>query len=315
MARILTVAIEYELFSIINAEKNSFEKLKETTKISERPLKAILIAIEAMELITRDEEGKYRNSPLAENFLVKEKPTYFGDMILMQGTRVYELWTKLEQAVETNKPIKNVFKSFMKNRHIADRFTAAMHNSAIAPARVLSNIFDFSKYKHLLDIGGGSGAYSIELLKKYPNLTATLLENKVVCQIANEYVKRFSLSDRMSIVSGDVLTDNLPEDFDLALLSQVLHAHGIKECKEIIAKTFKALPLNGAIIINEFFLNDKKSGPLYPAIFSVLMLLESNNGSCYSIKEVSSWLTEAGFKVIDSGNLYGPHSYLTAKKL
>ncbi len=314
MARILTVAIKLDLFSHIDSGANTFQDIRRLTEIPERPLNAMLTALLGMDLIIRQEDH-YHNQPISDAFLVKGKPAFFGDMILMQGTRIYNLFTKLEKSVQTDKPPMDIGKSVKKSPALADTFTSAMHNNAIGPARALAAKVDFGEFNHLLDVGGGSGAYSIILANHFPKLFATIFEFETVGNVAKRYVDSHELQGRVSIISGDILLhDTFPSGFDVALLSQVLHQYGPEDSKLILKNIYDVLPSGGMLVINEFFLNDDKTGPLFASLFSVLMVLESEKGTSYSKPEVTTWLSEVGFYKVKGDNLLGPHSYLTARK-
>jgi 3-hydroxy-5-methyl-1-naphthoate 3-O-methyltransferase len=273
----------------------------------------MLTAMVAMDLI-ETEKDRYTNSPLAETFLVRGKPTFFGDMILMQGTRLYNMWGKLDEAVKNNVPPKDVFDNLQQDNEVAKAFVSAMHNNSIGPAKALAEKIDFSKYNQLLDVGGGSGSYPIILAGQFQNLKAIIFDYKAVCEIAEQFIQSSGLQQRISTTSGDVLFDDLPRGCDVALLAQVIHSYSPDDCKRILKKIYDALTSNGLLIINEFFLADDKQGPLFPALFSVNMLIESQKGKCYSKAEVTSWLEEIGFEGAQSGDLVGPVGFLTARK-
>ena len=313
MTRVLTVAVESDLFTHISSGVNTFELLQTTTGIPQRPLKALLTAAQAMEFITSD-GAQYQNSAIADHFLVKGRPSYFGNMILMMGTRIYNLWSKLEKAVETDLPQIDVMASIRENPELAEEFTAAMHNNAIGPAKMLCKEIDFTRFSYLLDVGGGSGAYPIVVVREFPHMQATIFDAEAVCNVAKKFVAAAQLSEKISIVAGDVFSDTLPSGSDMVLLSQVLHTYGKADIKKIFGRIFDVLPTGGVLIINEFFLNSDKSGPLFSALFSVLMLLESAEGTTYSKDEITSLLHDVGFTEVSGGDLAGPHSYLIAQK-
>jgi len=309
----LAISVKLELFTLIASKCNTIAELQRKTGIERRPLRAILTALVAMGLIVEN-DGIYENEPLSQKFLIKDSQAYFGDMILMQGERLYELWAHLEAAVRNNLPPVELFDSIRSEDEAASSFTAAMHNNALGPARALSGIVDFSHYSKLMDIGGGSGAYPIVLAEKFSNLRAVILDYESVCKTAEKYIEHAHLSERIDTRPGDVLVGYFPEDCDVALISQLIHSYDKSSCLSILEKAFAALSDGGLIIIIDFFLNDDKTGPLFPALFSINMLIESDNGMCYSTLEVENWLKEVGFKPMESGALGGPVKYILARK-
>lgn len=312
-SKTITSSVELELFTHITNGNNTIQLLQESTGIEERPLSSLLTALIAMKLITIN-NGSYNNEPISNAFLVKNKPGYFGDMILMQGTRLYKLWDHLTEAIEKNNAAKEIFDDIQEDEETKSSFIAAMHNNAIGPANALGNIIDFSEFSSLLDVGGGSGAYPIILSRKFENIKSIIFDYESVCNTADKYIKNEKLEDRIKTVAGDVLLDDLPAGNDVILISQVIHSYCDDNCRKIFKKCYDSLPNNGLLIINEFFLDDDKQGPLFPALFGINMLIESSEGKSYSKNEIMSILKEIGFNSIDKGVLAGPVGYITARK-
>ena len=189
-----------------------------------------------------------------------------------------------------------------------------MISEGIDTAKEMAGKIDLSGRKKLLDIGGGSGAYSITLTQKYPDLHAVIYELPNVAKVAEGYIKE-AHANRVKTMDGDFHTDDLPAGYDTALISQILHSYSPETCRTIIAKAYNTLSDGGLLIINEFLLDDDKAGPEYAALFSLNMLLESRGkGSSYTFAEISNWLTEAGFKNIEKVSLAGPHVAIAAEK-
>jgi hypothetical protein len=92
----------------------------------------------------------------------------------------------------------------------------------------------------------------------------------------------------------------------VAWLSQILHSNSLEECQKLIEKTMQALEPGGLILVHDFFLNDSLDGPLFPALFSMNMLL-NNHGRSYSEKEVSALMQQAGARDIQRLQFKGPN--------
>src|SRR5690606_978768 len=86
-------------------------------------------------------------------------------------------------------------------------FWEAMHSLSILTARDLARTIDLGSRRRLLDIGGGSGAYDIELCRRFPNLSGTVYELPHVATIAAEKIKEAGLSDRIETLDGDFFAD------------------------------------------------------------------------------------------------------------
>lgn len=313
ISKTLSVATELEIFTKISQGLTTVDKIAKNLNIHPRPIEMLLNACTALELLQKKGE-QYINNPLANEFLIKEKPSYFGDMIVWYGNELYKSWSGLKESILKNKPqVEHEKRLFVKNPVIAKAMTRAMHNNAIGPAIALSHKFDFSKYKKLLDLGGGSGAYSIVITKKFPNLTAIVQDLATVCEVAKSYVKNAGLEEQISTIEGDFMEIDLPQ-VDVVLLGQLLHSYSNEESKVILQKAYNCLLPGGKGIVVDFVLNDEKTGPLFPTLFSLNMLLRSDQGQSYSEKEFYSWLSEIGFVKIKTIELTGPVKAIIGEK-
>jgi hypothetical protein len=159
----------------------------------------------------------------------------------------------------------------------------------------------------MLDIGGGSGVYPIEVVKAYPNMSADILDLEPVCKVANEYIKKSNLQDRIHTRVLDFSKDQLPKDYDVALLSHIIHFFAKEKVLSLLRKIYDSLSSeNGVVIISEWLLNDERTGPIPSALMSLTMVVDMPEGRNYSYNEVSKMLVDVGFKNIERRPLAGP---------
>jgi 3-hydroxy-5-methyl-1-naphthoate 3-O-methyltransferase len=273
------------------------QELAHAVGMHERPAEMLLTGCAALGLLHK-EGDRYHNSPLAEEFLVRGKPYYFGGWVQMLDMRLYPSWGKLIEALRTNRPTTwdpEMQHSLFESEEPATLalFWEAMHSLSMFTARIFGEAVDFTPFHHLLDLGGGSGAYAIELCRRYPHLRATVYDLPVVANIAADKVAQARLADRNQIVSGDFFADEqLPTEHDVMLLSKVLHDWSGAKSRALLCKCYQALPSGGAVIIDELLVNDEKTGPAPAALMSLNMLIEAE-GRNYTAAEYAAWLTEA----------------------
>jgi ubiquinone/menaquinone biosynthesis C-methylase UbiE len=173
-------------------------------------------------------------------------------------------------------------------------FTEAMHSFSIQSGKAVAEAFDFSPYKELLDVGGGSGAYCIEAARRHPHLRAKVFDIPAALEIGREKIAEAGLSDRIETHSGDFFNQELPKGSDVILLSMILHDWTPEKNRAILRKCFDALPPAGALIVSELMMDDDKGGPVPAALMSLNMLIETE-GRNYTWSEYTSWLKEIGF--------------------
>ena len=297
----LAAAHEFDLFSGLSGTAGTtIEGLAEQLKIEQRPAEMLLTGCAALGLLVKS-DGRYLNSPLAEQFLVRGKPDYFGGWVQMLDQRLYPGWGKLTEAIRTNRPTTwdpdrqdSLFAG--EDPQLLSVFWEAMHALSTFTARALGAAVDLGRHRRLLDVGGGSGAFDIELCRRYPNMTATVYDLPPVAPIAAGKVEEAGLSQRIATVAGDFFADpGLPAGHDTILLSMILHDWAEDRCRAILQKCWAALPSGGHVIIAELLVNDERTGPAPAALMSLNMLIETE-GRNYTPTEYTRWLHDAGFQ-------------------
>jgi SAM-dependent methyltransferase len=178
----------------------------------------------------------------------------------------------------------------------------------------LAKVFDFSKYRSLIDIGGGSGVYAIQAVQANPQLSALVADLVAVCQVADEYIRRFKLQDRIKTQAIDFFKEDIPARYDVALLSHILHDWSEEKDIGLLKNIYKNLNRGGAVIISEWLLDNEKTGPAFPALMSMNMIIETEGGRNYSFAEISRMLASAGFSNIEKQVLVGPVSIVIGYK-
>ncbi|MEV0396826.1 methyltransferase [Polymorphospora rubra] len=294
-------AVELDLFTrLADGRTVTVQELADELGIAERPADLLLTACASLDLLERSGDG-YRNTELAEEFLVVGRPYYFGGQVRYCNERTYLPWHRVDQALRDNKPVtwdpqaqESLFTT--ADPVMLELFWEAMYSTSRFTARALATAYDFSPYQALLDVGGGSGAFPIELCGRHPKLRATILDLPHVCTLADAQVADARLSDNITTVAGDFLTDApLPPGHDVILLSMILHDWDEATNLTILGRCFDALPSGGAVVICELLLNDDRTGPADAALMGMNMLVETEGGRNYSGAEYRDWLARSGF--------------------
>ncbi len=182
-----------------------------------------------------------------------------------------------------------------------------LFTTAMGTATTLTAPLKPSGKEHLLDLGGGPGTYAIHFCKNNAELEACVFDRPTTRPFAEKIIKQFDMVSRVSFQDGDFLTDDIQGSYDAAWLSHILHGEGPQNCRNIIRKTVAALEPGGVILIHDFILNNAMDGPLFPALFSLNMLLGTEDGQAYSEKQLTEMLLEAGVKQIERLPYQGPN--------
>jgi len=303
LSMILFTAVEFEVFSILGKRGLAAEKIASVCKLPPRSLQRLLNGATSLGLI-QFKNGKYFNSPISIKYLVRGKPEYLGDLMKAYNQMLYNKWGRLEEVIRKDKfqpvfgPTGDTIDNISIDPEIARRAMMAQHNYSVKPAEEFALNFDFSKYNLLLDLGGGSGILSIMAAEKNRKLKAMVFDFPPVCKIAKEIISKHGLSGRVKTHPGNILKDNFPRGADVILISGVLDGYREENCRKIIRKAYDYLPAGGAIILKESIINDNRVDPLFPVLFSLALLIETEGGDARSRGEMTQWLKNTGFKRI-----------------
>jgi hypothetical protein len=161
-------------------------------------------------------------------------------------------------------------------------------------------------------VGGGSAAHSIGAVREWPNLSAVVFDQAVVCELAAEFAERYGLSERISTHPGDFFADPFPAA-DLHFYGMIFHDWRPEQCQQFARKSFDSLPVRGRIIVHEMLFNDDLTGPFPVAAFNVTMLA-AMPGQQYSGRQITQMLQEAGFANIEVKPTFGYWSIVTGMK-
>jgi 2-polyprenyl-3-methyl-5-hydroxy-6-metoxy-1,4-benzoquinol methylase len=308
----LASALELDLFSKLTRGKGaSAQEVATALGIEARPAEMLLTGCASLDLLEKRKD-RYRNTPMAEEFLVRGKPYFFGGFVEMLDRRLYAGWGKLTEALRTNRPTTwdpKVQKSLFDGLDpiMLEHFWEAMHSISTSTAAVLAKVVDFRRFRKLLDVGGGSGAFDIELCRQHRHLRATVYDLPQVVEIAAQKIAEAKLSARVGTSGGDFFRDAVyPSGHDVILLSMIMHDWSEEDDRAILKKCFRALPSGGAVLISELLVNDDKTGPPPGALMSLNMLIETSGGRNYTASEYSEWLADIGFHKIRRKALVAP---------
>jgi SAM-dependent methyltransferase len=296
-----SAALELELFTkLAGGRAMTADEFAAESNLHARPARLLLAACASLGLLDKSGD-RYQNSALAEEYLVIGRPQYFGGFVRFCDRKLYSSWHHIMDALRTNRPVTwdpdSQDSAYSADDDVVmETFWEAMHSLAGATAGALAEAYNFGQHRRLLDVGGGSGGFPIELCQRIPGLTAAVYELPHVCPIAAEMVKQAGLHDRIEIVPGDFQADPaLPAGYDVILLSSVLHNYDEAANRRLLDKVFAALLPGGALLVCELLLNDERTGPRTAALMGMTMLAGLPGGENYAESEYRCWLDEAGF--------------------
>ena len=188
-----------------------------------------------------------------------------------------------------------------------------MQRNAKDRAPLVVKALGTSGVRRILDLGGGSGAYSIAFAKASPDVRCEILDLPEVVLLTTEYVSRAGVSAQVSLRAGDMLRDDFGSGYDVIMLNAICHMFSEEQNLDIFRRARRALAPNGRLVVQDFILNPDKTGPQHAALFSLNMLVGTEAGASYSEVEYTSWMEAAGFTETRLIKLPGPSNLIVAK--
>ena len=312
-SRIVLSAIELDLFSAIATlqDKATAREIAQCTGCEARGIEVLLNALAALNLLSKA-AGVYANAPLAKRYLVSGAPDD-ARQSLRHNLNLWTTWSALTERVKTGRS-----SAWQEMGSRGDDWTvpfiAAMHRNAASRAPLVVEAVGTEGVRRLLDVGGGSGAYSIAFAQHSAALTADVFDLASVVSIAGSHIAAAGLSDRVRTRIGDLREDEFGSDYDLVLLSAICHMLGSDENQGLLRRAFKALAPGGRVAIQDHVMQEDGTAPRAGALFAVNMLAGTPNGSTFSKQQYEQWLLAAGFKTVEHVPLPGPNDLVIGHK-
>jgi SAM-dependent methyltransferase len=292
----LHAGVKLDIFSALSERSQPAAGLAKSSGIDERGLEMLLNALTAMQLLEKHGVN-YTATPFAAEFLDSSAPHYLG-YIILHHHHLVESWSRLDEAVRAGGPVRDRV-SHEPTEAERESFLLGMFNLAMLIAPKVASQVDLSGCRRLLDLGGGPGTYAIHFCQHNPQLRATIYDLPTTQPFAEQTLKLFDMNHRIDFHHGDFIHGELPQGFDAAWLSHVLHGEGPQGCSQLLANAVAALEPDGILLIHEFILDESRAAPLFPALFSLNMLLGTPQGQAYSEPELASLMRQAGLSQIE----------------
>ncbi len=291
---VLLAAVELNVFdALARAGEATAEALATVGGLDPRGLRLLLDACAALGLVEKSGDV-YRNGAEARCFLVPGAP---GDLsgALRYNRDVYPAWGKLPELVRSGKPVEAPALHLGDDAERTRRFVLSMHGRALGMGRAVVPLVDLGRRQRLLDIGGGSGAYSMLLAEAHAGLQATVLDLPGIVAVSRELIAARGLRDRVTCLAGDYRTTPFPAGQDAVIIFGVLHQEEPASIRAILRRAHAALAAGGVIYIMDLMTDASRCHPRFSALFAVNMALTTDHGWVFAREELGDWLREAGF--------------------
>jgi len=313
----LAVAIELGIFESLDAQPDSPEGLAARRDYDLRGLRALLPML--MQLGFLRQHGQlYQLNEAGRHYMLKDSPYFWGHVFSRLGKTLgptqllLETINKERERAAKNRPADG-WEDGHVDMEVARTVTAFMHSHSMPAAVGMTHTCDFADLQRVLDIGGGSGCFSIAMAAANPELRCTIMELPTICTLAQEYVAQAGLSDRIDTTTVDMFRAAWPQGYDAHFFSNIFHDWSFETCLDLARSSYAALPAGGRILLHEMLLDDGGTSPSHAVSFSLLMAM-GTKGQQFSFPQLQDLLQQAGFRKVSCQHSYGYYSLVSAEK-
>ncbi|MBI4422337.1 MAG: methyltransferase domain-containing protein [Elusimicrobia bacterium] len=312
---VLATAVQLEVFTALTSGALTAPDVAKATSSSPRGMAMLLDALVSLGLLDK-QANRYALTPDSEAYLVRGKDGYLGGFFdFLQGN--LQSWLRLTQAVKSGDPIHK-----MEDQSGSEEFfpplIRSLHVANMAPAHSLTRKLGVgTRWRGLkiLDVGAGSGVWGIAAAVEDPSATVTALDFPRILGITREYAAKAGVGDRFSYLEGNMREAALEENtYDLAILGNICHSEGADATRAFLKRLQPAMRAGGKVAIIDMVPNEDRTGPSFPLVFALEMLINTAQGGTFTQGEYSRWLQEAGFKKVEAVDIRFHSPVIVAQK-
>ncbi|MGB9235351.1 MAG: methyltransferase [Terriglobales bacterium] len=298
-SRALLTALELDMFTALGAGASAGQ-VAQKIRADLRATEMLLNALASLKLLEK-RDGTFFNTTASARFFAAGSRDN-AQPGLLHIAHIWHGWSTLTECVRAGTSVQ----TGVREEHWSQDFIAAMDHNAKERAGAVVKAVEPGGIKRMLDLGGGSGAYSIAFARAVPGLKSEILDLGNVVPLTQRYIRQAGLADRITTRAGDMLRDPLGENYDLILILAICHMFSPEENRQLFQRAYKALAPKGRLVVQDFILEPGKTAPRAAALFSLNMLVGTRAGASYSEPEYTTWMGEAGFSDVRRVRLPGP---------
>jgi (2Fe-2S) ferredoxin/predicted O-methyltransferase YrrM len=301
-SRVILTAIELDLFPAVGHGATAGE-VSGKLGTDRRATEMLMNALVAMGMLAK-QDGIFHHTPvIARHFVAGAAED--ARAATMHTVHLWDRWSTLTECVRAGTSV-TYGEAVARGDEWTRAFIAAMHRNAAERAPLVVQAVGTEGLDRMLDVGGGSGAYSIAFAQASEKLQAELLDLETVIPITQSHIEKAGLANRIKTRAGDLRTDKLGEGYNLVFVSAICHMLSPEENRDLLKRCYEALAPRGRTVVQDFILEPDKTAPKSAALFALNMLVGTLAGSTYSGEEYGAWLREAGFQDVRHIRLPGP---------
>ena len=268
-SKAMFAAVSLGVFDLLERAPGDSTTLAVELRVEAEPLERLLDACVGLKLLRRS-GACYENERVASTYLCRSSERALTGYILYSNDVLFRLWTHLEDAIREGTPRWKqvfgtdgaIFDHFFRTQEAKQTFLQGMHGLGVLSSPRVVEAFDLSRFRRMVDLGGGTGHLAIAACERYPDLRAVVFDLPQVIEAARTHARESAVAhQRVEVMAGDFFRDRLPEA-DLFAMGRILHDWPEDKVHGLLSKIYRRLSAGGGILLAEKLLHDDKTGPI-----------------------------------------------------
>ncbi len=309
----MLAGMQLDLFTPLSDGPLSTEQIAAALDVGPAKLKPLLYALVVAGLLHVEGE-LFGNTDVANRFLVRGSPSCMVDAHELLS----DLWNaalKTAESIRTGVPQAKCDYAAMSNDELR-QFLHGDHPYAVAYGRELVARYDFSPYRTLLDVGGGSGGLAIAVTESCPHIRATVVDLPGVIPFTQEFIDEAGAADRVQALATDVVREPLSGSYDAAVLSAFIQVLSAEDARRALKNVGRVINSSGAVfIMGEGIIDNSRTSPPDLVGFNLVFINVYDEAQAYTEQEHREWLEEAGFGDFERLVMPDTRSIIAARKM
>ena len=307
-SKLLLTGIELKVFNQLSEHKTA-ETVAAAIGSHPKSTRLFLDGLAACDLVTK-KDGTYRNTLVAQEFLVEGSQTFMGPMLTITAQTFFVL-DDLPKLVREGPPPPTPETDMADGERWA-QYAAAMANAERAgiarqAPEIISGLPEFPTLTKMLDLGGGPGLIGIAIVAAHPNMSGTIFDKPAMVGVAETAIKEYGLEDRMGVMGGDFIHDPIGEGYDLIWASSSLSL-ARDEMDSLTAKIYDSLSPGGVFVVLHEGLTHERTKP-DAMVLSMTPMALMGQDMRFDQGEIADSMLRVGFRSVRSRTLdtdWGP---------
>lgn len=307
----MLAGMQLDVFTPLKDGPKTLEHVAGAIDVGPLKLRPLMYALVVAGLLDVD-GGLFRNTSEANHFLVKGNSAYMGGISNLLSRQWSALLNSAE-SIRTGVPQSRIDFSVMSEEEL-EAILRGLQAGAMAAGRELAERHDFSSYRTLADIGGGSGGLAIAIAEAHPHIKATVIDLPNVTPVTLRIVEEAGASERVGVIAEDAVEGPLTGSYDVVVMRAFLQVLSPDDAVRALKNIWKAITPGGAVHIIGSVLDDSRLSPVSSVGFSLFAVNIYDEGQAHTEQGHRGWLAEAGFEGFELTPMRAEMTLISARK-